>query len=451
MISNEDDIGGHLPRGPHQLTAEDVAADQRNRLLAAIVQFIPAKGYLATSVADLIKRAGVSRRTFYELYPNREELLKSAFETDAELSIEADRVACERSGGPTRQLEALMRRLCRGAGEHPGTAMLLAVEIAAAGPNGYELRGALMSDYATLIRECLSSSAEPPLPQSLAVTLAGAIHREIDAHLRTGRERELPELAPQLARWTRAYHPVPATFEIDAEPAEPAPSIGMNGLLGGRAPGTLTLAPEGYVQRVSRPSPGFLAHVNRERILDAVAQLNAKHGYGALTIEMIAEHADVPERAFRSSFDSKEESFATALELGHTKGQAIAERTRAGGGLWRESVRNTIRALLEFLASEPQFTRLAFLDAPLVSPALARRNSEHAAAYAHLVFEGAPQRRNPPPIAPEAIMQALFELAYRYAARDRAAELPRAAVHATYLALAPFLGVTEAAETAAGA
>lgn len=168
MISNEDDIGGHLPRGPHQLTAEDVAADQRNRLLAAIVQFIPAKGYLATSVADLIKRAGVSRRTFYELYPNREELLKSAFETDAELSIEADRVACERSGGPTRQLEALMRRLCRGAGEHPGTAMLLAVEIAAAGPNGYELRGALMSDYATLIRECLKLER-----RAAAATVAG--------------------------------------------------------------------------------------------------------------------------------------------------------------------------------------------------------------------------------------------------------------------------------------
>ena len=127
----------------------------------------------------------------------------------------------------------------------------------------------------------------------------------------------------------------------------------------------------------------------------------------------------------------------------------IVERTRALRAPWRVSVRNTIHALLEFLASEPQFTRLAFVDAPLAGPAMARRSDEHAAAYAALVFDGAPRRRNPPSIAPETIVHGLFELAYRHAAEGETVELPRAGIEATYLALAPFLGVTEAAETAA--
>lgn len=451
MISNDDNVGGRLPRGPHQLASEDVAADQRKRLIDAMLRFVATKGFFATSVADLIKRAGVSRRTFYELFPNREELLKAAFETCVRASIDEDRASAERSGGPTRQLEALMRRLCRSACGRPGAIALCTVEIAAAGPSGFELRETLLNEYAVLIQDCLSPDGEQPMPHGLAITLAGALHRKINASLSTGQGEELPGLAPQLARWTRFYHPVPAGLDIGGEAAMHWPSIASDGLLGGRAPGTLTLAPDGYAQRVDRPSPSFLAHINRERILDAVAQLNSEHGYGALTIETIVERADLPERAFRSSFQSKDESFATALELGHTKGQAIVERTRAGTAPWRASVRNTIHALLEFLACEPLFTRLAFVDAPLAGPAMARRTNEHAATYAQLVFDGAPQRRNPPPIAPETIIHGLFELAYRHAAQDRAAELPRAAVQATYLALAPFLGVTEAAAVASGA
>ncbi len=452
MSSDDNNIGGHLPRGPHQLAAEEVAADQRRRLIDAMLWYIATKGYLATAVADLIKRAGISRRTFYELFANREELLKTTFETCAQASIEEARAASQRTGGSTRQLEALMGRLCQSARTRPGAITLGTVEVAAAGPGGLELRERLMLEYATLISDCLSATGAAPLPQALASTLAAAAHREINAYLSLQRANELRELGPQLARWMRFYHPVPDGLDLDATPAWwSAPQSGADQLLGGRAPGTLTLAPEGYVPRIARPSPSLLAHVNRERILDAVAQLDCKHGYGALTIETISEQADLPERAFRASFESREEAFATALELGHTKGQAIVERARKGSGSWREGVRNTIRALLEFFASEPYFTHLAFIDAPLAGPAIARRADEHASAYAQLIFDGAPQRRNPPPITAEAIVHGLFELAHRYAVQERAAELPSTAVLATYLALAPFLGVNEAAATASRA
>jgi hypothetical protein len=69
--------------------------------------------------------------------------------------------------------------------------------------------------------------------------------------------------------------------------------------------------------------------------------------------------------------------------------------------------------------------------------------------YTRLLLEDAPQRRRPPEVAPEAAVHGLFELAFHHAAQGRAAELIGVGREAAYLVLAPFLGVSEAAELAA--
>jgi AcrR family transcriptional regulator len=393
----------------------------------AMVELAGVKGYADTTVADLIERAEVSRKTFYALYSDREELLRAAFEDISCSTFEEVELASQRSGGSTRQLEALMRRLCRSARARAGMIALCNVEITAAGPDGLELREQLIDRSGRLIQRCLSPDGKRPMRQELATTLAGCLYRSIDAHLRTGRTDELAALAPQLARWTRSYHPVPPALEIEVEPTKPWPLTSSNGLVGGRAPGTLTLAPRGYEPHTETRSRAFAAHASRERILDAVAQLTATQGYPALTAIAIAEHADLPERAFLAHFKTKDEAFAAAVELGHAKGQAIVERARAGDPDWPTSVRSATHALLEFLASEPSFTRMALVQAPLAGPAMARGLHEQTVAYAHLMLDGAPRRRRPAPVTPEAVVHGLFELAFAHAAKDTIAELPRAA------------------------
>ncbi len=440
--------GGKLPRGPHRLTSEEVAADQRQRLIDAMLQLAAERGYAATTVADIIKRAEVSRKTFYAHFNERRQLLLAAFDATAPAVFAEVETASQRTGGPTRQLEALMLRLCRLARESPGTIALSTIEIAA-DPAGLQRRDKLMDEYGQLIDRCLRSDGKhPPMPATLAQALAGGTHRTIDTHLREGRARELVALAPQLARWTRGYHPFPPTLEAEA-PQASCWSIAPNGLVGGRAPGTLTLAPKDYLPVPRQRSSSFTHHANRERILDAVAQLNFKRGYTSLTAQAIADRADVSERAFLAHFKDKDDAFAAAVELGHMKGQAIVERARCATPDWPSGVRDAVYALLDFLGSEPYFTRLAFVDAPLAGPAMARRAHEHAAAYARLLLEGAPQRRRPPKIAPEAAVHGLFELAFHHAVQHRVAELPRLAHEGAYLVMAPFLGVTEAAEATA--
>jgi hypothetical protein len=108
-------------------------------------------------------------------------------------------------------------------------------------------------------------------------------------------------------------------------------------------------------------------------------------------------------------------------------------------------MRDAIHALLEFFASEPMFTRLAFIDGPIAQPATARRTNEHVRDYARIIFHAAPNLNQPLAIAPEIIVYGLFEIIYRYAATDQISALPQAAAEATYLALAPFLGGAQAA------
>jgi AcrR family transcriptional regulator len=449
VISHGNRTGGRLPRGPHRLTSDQVAADQRQRLIDAMLQLAGGDGYAATTVADVIGRAEVSRKTFYAHFADREGLLLAAFDATSPVALEEVRAASRRTGGPTRRIEALMRRLCRVGRESPSAIALSTIEIAAIDPAGLQRHARLMADYGELIDECLRVGAEQPaLPSALARALAGGAFRAIDARLRTGRAVELTALAPELARWTRGYHPVPPGLTADEAPPTWS-CAGSDGLVGGRAPGTLTLAADGYRPPRAARSPGFIHHSNRERILDAVAQLTTARGYTSLTAQSIAEHADVSERAFLAHFKNKDDAFAAAVEIGHMKGQAIVDRARAGAPDWRAGVRRAICALVEFLASEPCFTRLAFVDAPLAGPAMASRAYAHTGAYARLLLDGAPQRRRPPPVAAEAAVHGLFELAFHHAAQHKTTELPRVASEATYLALAPFVGVTEAAQAAA--
>jgi AcrR family transcriptional regulator/DNA-binding MarR family transcriptional regulator len=58
-----------------------VAEIQRSRLLAAAVQTVEELSYTQATVAHITRRARVSRRTFYELFSNREECLIATLES----------------------------------------------------------------------------------------------------------------------------------------------------------------------------------------------------------------------------------------------------------------------------------------------------------------------------------------------------------------------------------
>jgi AcrR family transcriptional regulator len=436
--------GRPLPHGPHRLSAEQVASHQRERLIDAMVQIAGTHGFLATPVTDLIEHARVSRKTFYAHFANREELLLAAFGDCSSEILEKVRLATETPDASTSRLERLITQLCRCGNERPGAIAICTVEITAMS-DGLRLREKLMMRYASLIQASLSTDGEAPPSDVFVCAVAAALHRTIETNLKAEEPTDLSVFAAELTRWVSSYSPFPSSLESGLDPPiKPWPGLGPTGLAGGRAPCTLTLEPEGYLRRRGQSPTGFEAHTNRERILDALAQLNAEQGYVALTAEGIAARAELPIGAFRAQFKGKDDAFAAAVDLGHMKGQAILERARRGAPSWAAGARNASYALLEFLASEPQFTKLALLDASVASSSIALRANEHMASYARVIFDGATQRRGAvTQIIRRACLHALFETAYPDASQGRLpCYLP---VRSTYLVLAPFIGVKDAA------
>src|SRR5690606_3521943 len=92
------------PRGRHGLSREEVASDQRARMLAAMVDAMAAKGYVGTSVADVIAGAGVSRETFYQQFGSKLDCFLAAFAV-AEARVAGALAAAAGDGAPDERAE----------------------------------------------------------------------------------------------------------------------------------------------------------------------------------------------------------------------------------------------------------------------------------------------------------------------------------------------------------
>jgi AcrR family transcriptional regulator len=88
-----------LPPGRHKLPRDFVQQHQRARLFAAIVELVDEQGYPATSLTQIVKKAGVARHTFYEHYEDREALFIAVFDAAMRRTIEVVRAAAAEDGG----------------------------------------------------------------------------------------------------------------------------------------------------------------------------------------------------------------------------------------------------------------------------------------------------------------------------------------------------------------
>lgn len=139
-----------LPRGRHGLTRAEVAGSQRDRMMLAMAEAMTEKGYVGTTVADVIARAGVSRETFYQQFSSKLDCFMSAF--DAAAAVLFSTVAEPDAGGLDGGAEARLARFERLVTDYleslaaePAFARLFLIEVYAAGPEAILRRIALQS------------------------------------------------------------------------------------------------------------------------------------------------------------------------------------------------------------------------------------------------------------------------------------------------------------------
>lgn len=196
-----------LTGGPHGMPPERVREIQRERMLKAMTEVVARDGYAETTVRKLLAQAGLSRRTYYDLWEDKEDCYLDAF------GVISDRLAerAEQGFGDGATAREQVRLAVEGiAGfcvDEPDAACAAVVESLAAGQAARAKRSDLIERIASTIAPALAElrpeASNPALTARATVggileLLYGPLARRDVAALRDLSEQigELPILMP---------------------------------------------------------------------------------------------------------------------------------------------------------------------------------------------------------------------------------------------------------------
>jgi AcrR family transcriptional regulator len=189
-----------LPRGRHGLSRAFVVSNQRERIIESLAQVCAARGYRATTVEDVIGQAGVSRRTFYDLFADKQQCFLVAYELVMDrlyAAVEAAYWAGERPW-PQRMASGLVALLELLAAE-PVFARLVMVEVLAAGRTALERRDAQLRRFEAFFGPGrVGLPAALPEPQLLARAVVGGLSEVLYTRIVSGDTEGLPDAAADL-------------------------------------------------------------------------------------------------------------------------------------------------------------------------------------------------------------------------------------------------------------
>jgi AcrR family transcriptional regulator len=440
-----------LPSGSHGLDPGQVRRDQRQRLRAAMIELIAAKGYPGVRIADLAKLAHVSPPTLYSLYADKEELFIGTYE-DVARRVGAT-ILRTRSAevAPRQRLLAAMIGFAELAAREPEAISLLVLGAFGAGPRVLRKRAAALDALELFIRSHRAPGAPVEAGDLTVRAMLGGIREITATRLRDGRQRELPGLAAALSGWASSYPSrlPPGLAAPDADASARAGSCTVVSQRTRRAPRRL---PSG---RSDLPRAAIVKS-QQERIVDATAAIVAEKGLPRLTIPEIVGRANVSNQTFYAIYRSKREAFLGAQKVGMHQALTVAGEAYAGHGEdWPRAVAAGIEALLDYLAAEPAHAHLTLVDTFAASPeAIAIRQDAMAAFSTYFApgfgRPGAPASSAGQELVAEAVVGGIWQILHHYIEKDAAAALPAAAAQLTYFALTPFLGAAPAAALAAG-
>ena len=194
-----------LPAGRHGLPREFIAQNQRERIITALVDTVAERGYNATTVAHITKAASVSRRTFYEHFPDKEACFLAAYEMIADHIRESMQVAADAFEEWPQKVRAALGTLLRFLAGEPELARVCMIEPIAAGGEIAARHRASMQGFVEILRAGRPEhSGERPLPEATEATLVGGIVSLIVREINAGRTEQLETLLPDLVELTLA-------------------------------------------------------------------------------------------------------------------------------------------------------------------------------------------------------------------------------------------------------
>lgn len=195
-------LSERLPRGRHGLPREAVTASQRKRIHQAMVEVVAERSYAETRVVDVIGAAGVSRKTFYELFDSKEDCFLAAYDVllGNLLGETADAFESQPGAPWAERVAAGLGALLEHLAAHPDEARFAIVEVLAAGPKALARRDAALRQFTGFL-EVGRAETSVELPGITALTLAGGVNELLYSEILHGASAQLPDRLPDLVFW----------------------------------------------------------------------------------------------------------------------------------------------------------------------------------------------------------------------------------------------------------
>ena len=181
-----------LPRHRHELSRDDVRATQQARILAAAIGLFAENGYANTTVLQIAKQAGVSRKTFYELYDTKEDVFLDTYRAVEVLVTVAPATGTLQDaalGDWRTELPALVERMLAVLALAPAATRMFFLEALGAGPRVRARRNEAIAEFVAALMPTLGrlratiEPALPPLDDQLGYAIAAASIELIVQHL----------------------------------------------------------------------------------------------------------------------------------------------------------------------------------------------------------------------------------------------------------------------------
>ena len=188
-----------LPRGPHRLSRAQVENHQRERILAAVIAAVGTKGYAATTIGDITRRARVSRDTFYEQFANKQGCFLAAYDATTRELLDEMVAAGTSQPSYVEGMREGVRAYLKFWSERPDAARACTLEIMAAGSEALAHREHTLRRFARLYRTVAERARAqdpglPTVPDVVSRVIVFAAVELTTQYIREDRVSSLPEL-----------------------------------------------------------------------------------------------------------------------------------------------------------------------------------------------------------------------------------------------------------------
>ena len=214
--------------GRHQLSREFIAQHQRARIVNALALEVSEKSYRAVTVADIVRRAGIARNTFYENFSSKEDCFLAAQQFAMSTALSRVVTAAGEIDDWPHRVQAGLAAFLRYVAEEPALARTCMVDALAAAPTSVRYYEESLQAFVSLFR--LGRDVSPhgqELPETLEEALIGGIFWILYQRLLVDDSEGIEALLPELVEFTLSpYLGAESARSIASEEnrATPAPS-----------------------------------------------------------------------------------------------------------------------------------------------------------------------------------------------------------------------------------